>query len=161
MGKRDSIISFCQREVGVTENPPGSNNVKYNDWYYSTGDYYFTNSKPFAWCGTFVAYMYAFSNNYLPKDLHDVIKYVPSAQNWLSRYAKEGDCKKGDIIVFDWNQDGFEEHIGIFSHWEGDYAMCYEGNTSPDDKGSQSNGGMVCYKKRHKSLIEGIYNVLD
>ena len=159
---RDTLISNAQSEIGTTETPEGSNIVKYNDWYYEGRDAerYKRNPAPYAWCGTFVAYIYHFSNIYLEDNLHRCIGYVPSAQNWLRANNKQTkDPKKGDIVIFDWNRDGFEEHIGIFKEWSGDYAICIEGNTSK--AGHQSNGGMVCEKKRHISLIEGFYNVID
>jgi hypothetical protein len=67
--------------------------------------------------------------------------------------------QKGDICVFDWDSDGFEEHIGFYVGMDGDKVMTIEGNTSPDNRGSQSNGGMVCRKRRSLKQIEGFYNV--
>ncbi len=73
------------------------------------------------------------------------------------------DPSPGDVCVFDWENDKFEDHIGIFIKWDEPHkwAICIEGNTSPDEKGSQSNGGRVCRKRRHVSTIEGFYNLID
>lgn len=185
MSKRERIVANLMRELGTYESPQSSNVIKYNDWYYDVNSdtipkrlkqiakwyhnlvaqkSYKSLGKNFAWCGTFVAYVFHFSDVYLDTGLFNCISYVPAAQNWLIARGKKRDflldAKAGDLIIFDWNKDGFEDHIGVFIEWEGDYAITVEGNTSPNNAGSQSNGGMVCKRKRHKSSIEGIYNVI-
>lgn len=162
MSRRDRLVEFAKMQLGIHENPRGSNVVKYNDWFYDRNSPYYKNPRPYAWCGTFVAYVYHFSDNMLESQLNDIIGYVPSAQNWLRKNDKLAERPMpGDIIIFDWDKDGFEEHIGIYLFTEGDYYYTIEGNTSPDEVGSQSNGGMVCRKRRHNTLVEGIYNVID
>ena len=162
MSKREQLINNALGEVGTMENPAGSNRIKYNDWYYEgrRKARYERNTTPYAWCGTFVAYCYHFSGIILHKDLHECIGYVPAAQNWLRANNKStATPKAGDIVIFDWQNDGHEDHIGIFKEMQGEYAICIEGNTS--DGGSQSNGGTVLEKKRNLNLIEGFYNVID
>lgn len=160
--KRDSLIEFLQGEIGESEYPSGSNRIKYNDWYYDRKHNYYRNSKPYAWCGTFVAYALHFSGIYIDADLFKALPYVPSAQNLLrARLAQTDTPQPGDVVIFDWNNDGFEEHIGFFIGMDGDRVLTIEGNTSPDEIGSQSNGGMVCKKRRKLSQIEGFYNVIS
>lgn len=183
MSKRSALIENLKKEIGTTENPKNSNIVKFNQWYYDPealkaserfvkiakwyhslvqkGDY-LTLGRTFAWCGSFVAYMNHFSGIYLEPELHLSLGYVPNAQNYLMAKGYETKTPQpGDIVVFDWNNDGFEEHIGFFLRFEGNKVITIEGNTSPDSKGSQSNGGMVCQKIRKMKQIEGFYNVID
>jgi hypothetical protein len=57
----------------------------------------------------------------------------------------------GDIVFFDFPNDGVDRisHVGIVVKDNGDGTVtCIEGNTSPDKKGDQRNGGQVCLKVR-------------
>lgn len=67
----------------------------------------------------------------------------------LKKY-KAGDCVDFDFGAF----DAYRRHTGLVEKVEGNYVVCIEGNTSPDgSKGSQSNGGMVCRKRRYYTQI--------
>ncbi|OFP74505.1 CHAP domain-containing protein [Actinomyces sp. HMSC065F12] len=77
--------------------------------------------------------------------------YVPGriatarARGWLVRRE---DAREGDLVCFDWDDDGVADHIGIV---EIKYAWSYqtiEGNTSSGAYGSQSNGGGVYRRVR-------------
>ena len=77
--------------------------------------------------------------------------YVPGriatarARGWLVLREK---AQPGDLVCFDWDDDGVADHIGID---EIKYAWSYqtiEGNTSGSWRGSQSNGGGVYRRVR-------------
>lgn len=159
--KRNNLLSFLEGELGTVEEPAGSNRVKYNQWYYDRTHDYYRNSKPYAWCGTFVAYALHFSGIYIDTDLHNALMYVPKAKNVLTaRGCKTDTPQVGDIVIFDWNNDGFQEHIGFYIGMDGDKVLTIEGNTSSDNIGDQSNGGMVCRKRRSLKQIQGFYSVI-
>lgn len=149
---RQHIVDFCHKEVGTKEKPSGSNKVKYNDWYYPEGHAYFKNSKPYAWCGTFCAYIYHFAGLHLTTKEFEKIMYVPSIWNHYKALKRITDNPQaGDLVIFDWQHDNFQDHIGIFVEWKDRKAgrfISIEGNTSSDHAGDQSNGGMVCEKLR-------------
>ena len=176
MTLREAIIEFAEREIGTTEFPAGSNRVKYNDWYYPVGHDYFRVSIPWHWCGTFVSYIYHYASQHLDvsNPLYDLpnrpngvtelgFHYVPTFDNWAKKHGKTTlNPKEGDIVLFDWNKDGLEDHTGIFVKWHNSNQFwCIEGNTSDSNKGSQSNGGGVYLRLRHKSLVSSFVNVID
>lgn len=77
--------------------------------------------------------------------------YVPGriatarARGWLVLREK---AQPGDLVCFDWDDDGVADHIGIV---EIKYAWSFqtiEGNTSGSWRGSQSNGGGVYRRVR-------------
>ena len=84
------------------------------------------------------------------------------ANSWLD--ADIADPDAGDIAYFDFPSDGVDRisHVGIVIKDNGDGTVwCIEGNTSPDDKGSQRNGGQVskklrAYKKNPKKVMISI-----
>jgi len=68
-----------------------------------------------------------------------------------------GKAQPGDIVFFQFDADAEADHVGICSSNDGKkYLMVYEGNTSGDAKGSQSNGDGVYLKKRAYSLVMGV-----
>ena len=174
MTLREAITTFAKSQEGITELPHGSNIVKFNNWYYPDGSAYHnqrlkSNRAPaYAWCGTFMAYIYHFGGQnhgwMLPSRLHEIIGYVPSADNWLKKHVgvvEDGKAQPGDIIIFDWNLDEFEDHIGMVLEEHKNHFITIEGNTASDDKGDQSNGGGVFIKKRKKSAVTDVYNIID
>jgi hypothetical protein len=81
---------------------------------------------------------------------------------WIDGDVADPDA--GDIAYFDFPSDGVDRisHVGIVIKDNGDGTVwCIEGNTSPDDKGSQRNGGQVskklrAYKKNPKKVMISI-----
>lgn len=166
MTNREKIVACAIQQIGIKEEPAGSNKVKYNDWFYPEGHPYYKDSKPYAWCGTAVSFIYNYADWGLPKIDSDLgVSYVPTMyhrakqNNWITTTPKPA-----DIVIFDFNLDGKWDHIGIFEKWieEGKTFYCLEGNTTPDGKtGSQSNGGEFCRKKRTVNKGALFINVID
>jgi hypothetical protein len=75
--------------------------------------------------------------------------------------AEEATPLPGDIVFFDFPGDGIDRisHVGIVVKDNGNGTItCVEGNTSPDKKGNQRNGGECClkvraYKKKNGSKL--------
>lgn len=67
-------------------------------------------------------------------------------------------ARDGDLVLFDWDDDGVADHIGRLN---GDpdpglIVDTVEGNTSYDNTGSQSNGGAVALRTRSKTDIVAV-----
>lgn len=59
------------------------------------------------------------------------------------------DAQRGDVVLFDWDQDGLTDHVGIVEANLGDgWLQTIEGNTSPSNAGSQSSGNGVYRRQR-------------
>lgn len=161
---REKIIEFALSELGITEHPPASNIVKYNDWYYPDGHTYFKNPKPFAWCGTFVSYIYFFAGSPMPKiDTELGVHYIPSLFN-KAKVMKWNTVNPlpADLVLFDFGDNGTIDHIGIFMGWKeiGRTFYTIEGNTASGDKGDQSNGGGVYKRLRNIKDVGMFVNLL-
>lgn len=48
------LIAIANAEVGITEYPPNSNNVKYNKWYYGRE----VQGPKYPWCAAFISYIF-------------------------------------------------------------------------------------------------------
>ncbi|MBQ4427067.1 MAG: CHAP domain-containing protein [Oscillospiraceae bacterium] len=126
-------------EIGVTESPKNSNNVKYNTWYYGrevSGDAY-------PWCMAFVQWCFDKAGLPLPYK-------TASCSALLGWYRKNAPscvsygARKGDIAIFAFG------HTGIVESVTSDTVTCIEGNTSASDA---SNGGEVMRATRPLSKV--------
>jgi hypothetical protein len=141
MGTVAKLIEVAKAELGTIEGPK-DNETKY-------GAYTKANFQP--WCGSFVMWCGNEAGVKIPNTV-----YTPGgaaafkkAGKWID--ADVADPEPGDIAYFDFPADGVDRisHVGIVIKDNGDgTVVCIEGNTSPDKKGSQRNGGQVSQKVR-------------
>lgn len=158
---RESLVTLAVQQLGVKEDPAGSNKQMYGAWYGRDG---------VPWCAEFVSWVYAMSGNALPHiDTDKGYHYVPSAYNWFVANKKLTPAPQpGDIIIYDWEQgkvgetaqEKLADHTGIFEKWLDQKAGTFyaiEGNTSA---GNNSNGGQVQRRQRSTSKVKAFVNIL-
>lgn len=152
MGQRADFIKVAQGELNVIEGPK-DNETKYGA---------FTKANFLPWCGSFVMWC----ANEVGLKIPNCVSTVVGAQAFIKKgqweKVDEATPLPGDIVFFDFPNDGVDRisHVGIVVKDNGDGTVtCIEGNTSPDKKGDQRNGGQVClkiraYKKKNGSKIK-------
>lgn len=137
-------------QIGVKENPSGSNKVKYNTEYYGRE----VQGVAYPWCCVFIYWI--FKECGMSKLFYGGNKtaYCPTVESY---YKSKGQWyntpKVGDLVLFDFSGKGIAEHIGILEkiNADGTYTTI-EGNTSLS---SNDNGGAVMRRIRRKSVIRG------
>ena len=137
------VLDTARRELGVREDPPESNRVKYNDWFWGEG----TSGPDYPWCMAFVQWVFAQAGRPLPFWTAS----CSSLLNWYKRNRPEyivKDPRPGDIVLYTFSHTGIVESAGTST------VTAIEGNTSAGDSGSQSNGGGVFRRTRKKSLVK-------
>jgi len=142
------VIEIAEQEVGYQESPKGSNKTKYGEWFGMDG---------VAWCGIFVSWCYDKAG--FPLGNIGFTKGFAGTQYALAHFRETRRTTFvpaiGDLVFFDWNLDGRVDHVGIFVKWlDNDYFESIEGNTGTT---SQSNGGEVMTKKRHKKFAKFVH----
>lgn len=142
-----SPIEIALKEVGTKENPPESNNVKYNTWIYgkAVAD---TKLSKYPWCAAFVSWCYDQAGMNLGRI--DVLKGFigcNAAVNSVSKWGKLVTIPQAnDVCFFDWQGDGRFDHTGLFKRDLGNGMFeSIEGNTSGTN---DSNGGEVMIRQR-------------
>lgn len=143
-GPGSKIIEIASKEIGTTEDPPNSNRVKYNTWFYGKE----VSGPNYPWCGTYVSYVYDKAGMPLGN-----IGYTkgfagcPTAVSTISKWGREVTIPEaGDIAFFDWDGDKKWDHVGLFVTEIGNGIFStVEGNTS---LGNDSNGGKVMPRQR-------------
>lgn len=164
LDKRKAVLAICAKYVGVKENPFGSNNVFFNTRFYGVEvrDGYDLKGKvnkacSYAWCFTsvseiFIEAGYPLGNIGWPRGASGVPYAIERISKW-GRLISLSDAQPGDIMMIDFNKDGKWDHVTIIKDKALPHVFTYEGNTSADDKGHQSNGGEFCPKDRNSSNI--------
>ena len=146
--KKD-FYDVAKAEVGVTE---------YSSRYKEIVERYakIFNTYNFSWCAAFVTWVLeecGVSVDVTPKGATHTLALVQEWVDWAKRNGRwhpgVSGIQKNDIVIFDWQRDGWTDHIGFFSHKENGLYVCCEGNVS--DK--------VMIKNRSQSFISGHINV--
>ena len=162
MAAANQILKIANKQIGYTEDPPGSNKTKYGRKFGLDGVQWCAIF--LWWCGNRAKEKFGGSNP-IPHNANaayiqdDIVK---KGGKWVlkkttSLQARKQALKKirpGDVVCFDFGRmDAYRRHVGIVERVSGNYVYTIEGNTSSDDKGNQSNGGGVFGKKRKYNLI--------
>lgn len=141
MGTAKDLLNIAAGELGVTEAPSGSNNVKYGAWFGLNG---------YPWCMMFVQWCFARAGVTLPARTASctvLMNYAKKAGMWVT-----GGYQPGDVVIYDWGGDKVPDHCGIVESASGSSVTAIEGNTAV---GNDSNGGEVMRRTRTVSQIMG------
>ena len=153
MSSAAKVLEVARSQIGVKENPSGSNKVKYNTEYYGRA----VSGSGYAWCATYV--WWVFKEAGCPELFFGGKKsaFCPTIADYYigkKQTVAKSKGQPGDIVLFDWNQNNSSDHIGIIEkkNSDGTYT-CIEGNTAV---GNDSNGGKVMRRTRYQSQISWI-----
>jgi len=143
----NKIVEVAISQLGYSENPPNSNLTKYGEWFGLNG---------VPWCAIFVSWVYhqagyPLGNIGSPKGMAGcqyAVDYFIKSRSLVTEPIP------GDLVFFDWNDDGRYDHVGIFEGWgDSDSFITIEGNTSMKN---DSNGGSVMRRIRY-SIVKYIF----
>lgn len=148
MSQTEKLLDTARGEIGYTEGR--NNDTKY-------GAEYGMNNVP--WCCIFVWWVFRtaglsdlFYGGERVASCTAVMNYAKDHGQWVT-----GDYRPGDIILYQFDNDSYADHIGICESAGGSAVTCIEGNTSKGSSGSQSNGDGVYRRERRLSLVYGAY----
>lgn len=140
---KDQLLHKAKMEVGTKENPPNSNTVKYNDWFYGKP----VSGASFPWCCAFVAWLF--------KEDQKLCKKTASCLDLMEWFEAHNQIVKtpmaGDIVFFKFSTNNRRtNHVGIVYEVNGNTITTIEGNTSQT---SNDNGGSVMMRKRKANIV--------
>ena len=125
---RTGLLNVARAQVGVGENPDGSNNVKYNTWYYGRA----VSGDAYPWCAVFVSWVAKEAGV-----MGTAIPKYASCRRGVAWFKEQGRWQgktytpaPGDIIFYDWDLDGSSDHTGIVEYVDGSGIHTIEGNSS-------------------------------
>lgn len=142
MSSPQEFVAACLKDVGYTENPPGSNKNRYAPL---AGH---ANGQP--WCASFCVAKAREVGLKLPYES----AYTPTLSNGFKQAGRwHTTPEPGDLIFFNWPGDGVNriQHVGVVVEVRPTEIVTVEGNTSSDNSGDQSNGGGVWKRVRARN----------
>lgn len=150
MGTVAEIIALAKTQLGVKEYPPGSNIVKYNDWFWGWGNY----PSNYGWCLAFIQWLLKNSGT---KNEYMVASCI-MMRSWAinnGKFVENSQIMPGDIAFFTWNNDPANpDHVGLVTDVSDIGVYTIEGNTSIT---SNDNGGCVMERFRRFTVTCGAY----
>ena len=144
----DTLLSVARGQIGYSRWDDAETGTKYGRWYAEKyGPAWLANSGV-PYCAMFVSWVFDragvkvkwLPDTYCP-NIHDRIESADD--DYSSKNAEPG-----DVVLFDWQCDGEDDHVGIVEENTGSYLVTIEGNTSAGSSGSQGNGGKVARRTR-------------
>ena len=122
---QENIVSIALNEVGTTERSAGSDDTKYNDWYYGK------RTPGVQWCAIFVCWcanQAGISTSIIPKTAAcATMKNKMVASGAVQHLRSSGYTpQKGDIIFFDYGKG--IHHVGIVNYCKNGYVHYIDGN---------------------------------
>lgn len=146
MVKASDLLDVARKQLGVREAPPGSNNVRYNTWYYGRE----VRGASYPWCMVFVQWVFDQAGVKLPVRTASCGKMMDAAKrtgNWVTK-----DFRPGDVPIFDFSGGAATDHCGILKEIRNGKALTFEGNTGST---SDADGGQVQLRERDLKYIVG------
>lgn len=151
------IINWAASQIGVKENPPNSNRVKYWDFY---KEHCGANYQGQPWCAAFTAEGYTRAGIWPFTKDEGRFRYTPSIVSWAKANGwwrdREEKPKPGWLILF--ANNGTACHVGfVEKRIDSSKVQTIEGNTSST---SNDNGGAVMRRTRTYGTVGSSWYIL-
>ena len=148
-----SVQDLCKKSDGYKE---GTNNDT------TFGKWFGLNNQP--WCAMSASKMFFDAERIAEVAPKTKPKGFASCDEWLKYLTKNnqivpiGQAQKDDLVFFQFDTDAEPDHVGIVQYHNTTlkYINVWEGNTSADKSGSQSNGDGYYLKRRGYGTIMAI-----
>lgn len=121
MATAADVLALARSQIGVSENPPGSNRgTPYHAWFGA-------HSQGWQWCAIFVAWVYHHTDPALIHGLRSA--YSGDYLTVGRRHGEEiAPPRPGAIAIMDYGDGGITDHIGIVESVSGSSMTLIEGN---------------------------------
>jgi hypothetical protein len=141
----NQVLNRARSQIGVSEQPFGSNRTAYGAWYGVQGQ---------PWCAVFVSWCTFREGLPLPATISRGFAYTPAGAAWFQRRRRwTNRPAPGHIVFFNFPGDSINRisHVGIVESVRPDGSIVtIEGNT--DERGGRT-GGKVMRKVRRVGIV--------
>lgn len=131
MATPSDLLAYAAKDIGYSRWDDPKNGTKFGRWYADLVGNRAYAANGVAFCATAASYWYAGVSQSCP-GLPEA--YVPYIYNKAKKVAgavlsNKKNAKPGDLVLFDWNNDGSLNHTGIVELNKGSYIQTIEGNS--------------------------------
>lgn len=131
MATPSSLLAYAAKDIGYSRWNDPETGTKFGRWYAQlTGNQYY-GANGIAFCAMGSSYWY----NGVGQDCPGLPEaYVPYVYNKAKQVvgavlSNKKNAKPGDLVIFDWNNDGSLNHVGIVELNKGSYIQTIEANS--------------------------------
>lgn len=143
------LLELAVSQIGVHEDPPNSNSVLYNDWYYGRH----VEGKEYPWCMVFLQWCYSQVGVKLPIRTASCTAMMEAARK-VNRW-RTSNYQRGDLLIYSFNANRTPSHCGVLYEWrDKNHVYAVEGNTSVKN---DTNGGAVMMRDRPLRNVLGAF----
>lgn len=143
------FIKIAASQDNTKEKPSGSNNVKYNTWYYGHP----VSGAAYPWCAAYISWVFAQVAGGLDLIYGKSVSTVQMAARFDQHDRFDKTPKVGAIAFYDFVPKAKIQHVGLVAKVYPDKSIdAWEGNTAV---GNDSNGGEVMLRHRAASVVVG------
>ena len=146
MATVSELLTIAKKQLSVRESPAGSNNVRYNTWYYGRE----VSGSAYPWCMVFVQWVFDQAKVKLPVRTASCGRLMDAAKKsgcWVTK-----DFRPGDVAIFNFPGGAATDHCGIIESASEKGVVTIEGNTGST---SDADGGQVQRRERAMQYIVG------
>ena len=142
------LLAVATKQLGVSESPPGSNNVRYNTWYYGRE----VRGTGYPWCMVFCQWVFAQAGVTLPIRTASCGALMYAAEK-AGKWVRSG-FMPGDLVIYNFPGGAATDHCGIVERVTESGIVAIEGNTG---SGNDADGGQVQRRERPYKYILGAF----
>lgn len=123
-----SVLTVARGELGYSRYGDPAQGTKYGRWYaQSHGAYFGRTGVPY--CAMFVSWVFAQAGATCAGLPNAAAEYIRRGAAGHIRGDKRA-AQPGDVILYDWGDGGWADHVGIVESNHGTYVSTIEGNVS-------------------------------
>lgn len=131
MATPSDLLAYAAKDIGYSRWDDPKNGTKFGRWYADLVGNQAYAANGVAFCAMAASYWYAGISQSCP-GLPEA--YVPYIYNKAKKVvgvvlSNKKNAKPGDLVLFDWNNDGSLNHTGIVELNKGSYLQTIEGNS--------------------------------
>lgn len=151
MGTLKELLTIAEKQIGVAESPPNSNNVRYNTWYYGRE----VKGSAYPWCMVFCQWVFDQAKVKVPVRTASCTTLLDAAKK-NGAYVNKNHLEPGDLVLynFDGKTTNVATHCGIITSIDKIKIKAIEGNTATSN---DTNGGAVMLRERPLTYVVGAF----
>lgn len=150
MSTLSQLLSIAEKQIGVAESPPNSNNVRYNTWYYGRE----VSGSAYPWCMVFCQWVFNQAKVAVPIRTASCTAMYDAAKKH-NRYVNKYHLQPGDLVLYSFGRTtNTSDHCGIIKSVDGIKIEAIEGNTTTTN---DTNGGTVMLRTRTIDKVVGAF----